>query len=120
MGSSENQLLHGWKEISDHLNCTTRTAQRWERFGLPVHHVSGRNHSPVIAISNEIHAWVQRRGVTANFSSLASTVMEYRATRRRTLELVEQVKALRMEQKRLLASFSRKELPEQPANGKAP
>ena len=29
-------MLTSWKEIASHLNCAVRTAQRWERHGLPV------------------------------------------------------------------------------------
>lgn len=50
-------ILNSWKEIASYLNCSVRTAQRFERDGLPVRRPSGHLRSAVIAMSDEIDAW---------------------------------------------------------------
>lgn len=51
-------LLNSWKEIACYLGRGVRTAQRWERLGLPVRRVSRGRHSPVIAHAADIDAWL--------------------------------------------------------------
>lgn len=53
-------LLNGWKEIANHAKRGVRTAQRWERQGMPVTRVSESAKSPVIAQSEEIDHWLMR------------------------------------------------------------
>jgi hypothetical protein len=55
------QLLSGWKEIADHLHLNIRTAQRWEKLGLPVRRPYDSACSPVIADSEEIDQWATRK-----------------------------------------------------------
>ena len=54
-------ILTGWKEISNHLRYGIRTVQRWERDGLPVKRVTNSRHSPVVADSEELDAWILHR-----------------------------------------------------------
>ncbi|HQF88388.1 MAG TPA: hypothetical protein PLN26_14265 [Acidobacteriota bacterium] len=50
--------LTSWKEIADHLGCTVRTAQRWERDSrLPVFRVTGEPGHRVFAFTDELDAW---------------------------------------------------------------
>ena len=49
--------LSGWKEIATHLNQGLRTAQRWERLGLPIHRMGKGKRAPVIAFAEELDAW---------------------------------------------------------------
>lgn len=50
--------LETWKEISDYLNRSVRTVQRWERLrGLPVHRLSNGINERVFAYADEIDAW---------------------------------------------------------------
>src|SRR5262249_11180524 len=49
--------LTGWKEIGGHLRCAPRTAQRWERSGLPVKRPIPGRRSHVIADSELLDAW---------------------------------------------------------------
>jgi hypothetical protein len=49
--------LSGWKEIATHLKQGVRTAQRWERLGLPVHRVGQGKRAPVIGFAEELDAW---------------------------------------------------------------
>jgi hypothetical protein len=53
-------ILTGWKQISTHLGYGIRTAQRWQRQGLPVKRVTGSKRSPVVADSEELDAWILR------------------------------------------------------------
>src|SRR5262245_26059130 len=48
----------GWKEIARHLACGVRTAQRWEREGLPVKRLTNSSHSPVVAESHKLDSWI--------------------------------------------------------------
>ena len=52
-------ILTGWKEIGGHLRCTPRTAQRWERSGLPVKRPIPGRRSHVIADSELLDAWLR-------------------------------------------------------------
>ena len=53
------QVLSSWKEIADYLGRGVRTVQRYETlFGFPVWRPSRERRSSVVALSNEIDAWV--------------------------------------------------------------
>jgi hypothetical protein len=52
-------LLNTWKEIASYLGRGVRTAQRWERHGLPVRRVAPGPRASVIADSRDIDAWLQ-------------------------------------------------------------
>lgn len=59
-------LLCGWKEIAEHLHLTVRTAQRWERLGLPVRRVSNSARRPVVAIPAEMDLSARAQKVKGN------------------------------------------------------
>lgn len=92
-------ILNGWKEIADCLNMTSRTAQRWERHGLPVRRVSDSSRSPIIAFSEEIEGWARTR---AKGSNRLVSLEAFKATRRETQKLTKELKAVRLEHRRLL------------------
>lgn len=50
--------LSGWKEIAAYVGKGTRTAQRWEKLGMPVHRVANLD-GVVYAFRSEIDAWRQ-------------------------------------------------------------
>jgi len=52
-------ILTGWKEIGLHLRCAPRTAQRWERSGLPVKRPIPGQRSHIIADSELLDAWLR-------------------------------------------------------------
>ena len=96
-------ILNGWKEIALTLNLTSRTAQRWERLGLPVRRVTDSSRSPIIAFSDEIENWARKRATaTDGLKSVAANTTAFRETRRKTRKLVKQLIAARVEQRRLL------------------
>jgi len=46
-GMEKKGILESWKEISDYLNRSVKTCQRWEEeFGLPVHRLEETPKSP--------------------------------------------------------------------------
>lgn len=92
-------ILNGWKEIADCLNLTSRTAQRWERLGLPVRRITDSRRSPIIAFSEEIESWARMRGKRRDgFGALEA----FKATQRETRKLTKELRAVRLEHRRLL------------------
>src|SRR5262249_36778055 len=75
-------ILTGGKEISAHLRRGIRTAQRWERQGLPVRRVTRSSRAPVVADSEELDAWTLRNAATG-----AGRSPELRATIQRARDL---------------------------------
>jgi hypothetical protein len=67
----EKRLLHSWKEIADHLNCSLRTCHRWEEdLDLPIHRLDGTPKARVFAYADELDRWMaeklQNHGGLAN------------------------------------------------------
>jgi hypothetical protein len=60
------QLLNSWKEIALYLGRGVRTAQRWERYGLPVRRLAPGPRASVIADTGDIDAWISAARVTRN------------------------------------------------------
>jgi hypothetical protein len=101
-------LLSGWKEISEHLRCGVRTAQRYEHAGLPITRPLPGRRSHVIADSEQLDGWLlegsfrrnrdfERLSVIQRTRELRGQVQQSRKTLRHTLELlVEELTALRM------------------------
>jgi CheY-like chemotaxis protein len=75
----EPMVLKGWKDVGKYLGCGVRTVQRWEKLGLPVRRPTKGLRSAVMAITEEIDAWVKRRsGATADsFSPEAMTGLSH-------------------------------------------
>lgn len=71
-GSSEEKklptpVLNSWKEIAGYMGRGVRTVQRWEqRLGLPVHRPQGRDRSAVLAMREEVDAWLARTPIRSN------------------------------------------------------
>jgi hypothetical protein len=112
-----SELLSGWKEIAGHLHLTVRTAQRWERLGLPVRRVSESTCSPVVAIPDEIELWARTRDLRSEaalatnkllVTGLAELRGKYEATRRRTRELLDEFNVLGRRQKSLIEAMQAK------------
>jgi len=109
------ELLNGWKEIADHLHLTVRTAQRWERLGLPVRRVSDSSGSPVVGIPDELELWARTRVMKSDRAVLEANKMiaaecaelrgSHSRTRRRTRRLLNRINSLAMEQATLLRSI---------------
>lgn len=59
-------ILRGWKQIAEYLGCGIRTAQRWQKDGLPVQRLSSGSRAHVAADSEQLAYWVRdsslRRG----------------------------------------------------------
>jgi len=52
-------MLTSWKEIASHLNCAVRTAQRWERHGLPVRRPIPGRRGYVTADREMLESWIR-------------------------------------------------------------
>lgn len=53
------RVLNSWKDIANYLGKGVRTVQRYEsQFGLPIRRPAGKNRSSVIALADEIDAWL--------------------------------------------------------------
>jgi hypothetical protein len=52
-------LLNSWKEIAAYLGRGVRTAQRWEKYGLPVRRLAPGPRASVIADARDIDTWIQ-------------------------------------------------------------
>ena len=53
------RMLTSWKDIADYLGKSIRTVQRWEReLGLPVRRPAAKQNGVVIALPEELDAWV--------------------------------------------------------------
>ena len=53
-------VLNSWKEIAAYLGRGVRTVQRYEReLGLPVRRPRGKSRSAVIAMTDELDAWLR-------------------------------------------------------------
>jgi len=58
--TAKSLALNSWKEIASYLGRGVRTVQRYEReLGLPVRRPHGRSRSAVIALSDELDAWLR-------------------------------------------------------------
>lgn len=86
------RILNGWKEIGECLHRTPRSAQRWERLGLPVRRISDSSRSPIIAFSDEIEGWARAKATLTSPDSLPAEIVAFRATRCETRKLVEQLR----------------------------
>ena len=107
------ELLSGWKEIAEHLHLGVRTAQRWERLGLPVRRVSDSPCSPVVALPDELELWARTRDIREEADLLASNKFlvtrlnnlrgTHVETRRKTKRLLADINSLAGKQKELLS-----------------
>ena len=61
-------VLYGWKEIAQYMGCGVRTAQRRQQERLPVKRITAGPRAHVIALSEEIDAWLRNGGSPANVS----------------------------------------------------
>lgn len=53
------ERLFGWKRIAKHLDCSERTARRWEaEEGLPVHRHQHASRSGIYAFTDELDSWI--------------------------------------------------------------
>ena len=56
--------LTSWKEIAQYLGKGVRTVQRWEQeFGLPVRRARGGDKRAILAIPEELDAWIRSQRV---------------------------------------------------------
>jgi hypothetical protein len=52
-------VLNSWKEIAQYVGRAVRTVQRWESLGLPARRLRGKSRSAVLAMTDELDAWLR-------------------------------------------------------------
>lgn len=62
-------ILKGWKDIAKYLGCGVRTVQRWEKLSLPVRRPTKGKRAAVVALSEELDAWIKHRSSTTESPS---------------------------------------------------
>lgn len=71
----DRRKLTSWKEIAEYLDCTVRTAQRWERESLlPVYRVTGEPGRRVFAYTDALDEWLHRSAPAKRSSAEAPPV----------------------------------------------
>ena len=86
-------VLTSWKEVAQYMGKGVRTVQRWERhFGLPIRRPQANSQRAVLAIPEEIDAWVCNRTHIRNGQSPASELEQLRS---RIAQLENENQALR-------------------------
>jgi phage terminase Nu1 subunit (DNA packaging protein) len=88
-------ILSGWKAIAHYLDSGIRTVQRWEHEGLPVYRPIQRRRSVVVARSEEIDDWIQRKGSKVLEKNGSDLLSNFARARKLTKELVFARKELR-------------------------
>ena len=88
-------ILSGRKAIAHYLDCGTRTVQRWEQEGLPVHRPILGRRTHVVAHSEEIDNWIGRNGSKATGNKDSDLLSNFARARKLTEELVLARKELR-------------------------
>jgi hypothetical protein len=78
----QHAILNSWKEIATYLGRGVRTVQRWEAdLGLPVHRPKGKDRSAVLALTDEIDAWLRQAPLRALRNSRPTTAPKMPANR---------------------------------------
>ena len=105
-------VLTSWKSIAQYVDKGVRTVQRWEEhFGFPVRRPMGKGHRAVLAIPEEIDAWILSQGQArrSELEQLRAEVAQRKAEVERLRAEVAQLKAeverLRAEVERLRAEL---------------
>ena len=78
-------ILKGWKDIAKYLGCGVRTVQRWEKLGMPVRRPSKGERSAVMAITEELAAWLKGRPRADGFLSSDAVTSQSRHFHHRIL-----------------------------------
>jgi hypothetical protein len=105
-------LLNSWKEIAMYLGRGVRTAQRWERYGLPVRRLAPGPRASVIADAHDIDAWISGGRTHGTAGTTADAPVVFRDKLQKTIE---QSRQLRSEMA-VLQESGRKTLAELVAN----
>jgi hypothetical protein len=101
-------ILMSWKSIATHLDCSVRSAQRWERAGLPVSRPFPGRRAYIVADSESLDSWL-RNNVFSRQNDLPrlSELQRSQELRKETRRVREGSRELRKE-----TSHIRKELKE--------
>jgi len=94
---TQARLLNSWKEVSAYVGRSVRTAQRWEKYGLPVRRLSSSPRAAVVARAADIDIWVQ----AAQSHGFGATLVNVLSP----ADLIQQSQLLRAESRLLLSEL---------------
>lgn len=93
-------ILWGWKEISKYLGCGVRTAQRWEKEGLPVRRPVPGKRAHVVTESEQLDRWVRDSAFRSAYNAERSAAIERARILREEIKRAREALHLKMEQLR--------------------
>lgn len=107
---AKSAVLNSWKEIAGYLGRGVRTVQRWEHdLGLPVRRPRGKSRSAVVAMADELDAWLRQapasETMAPEISKGAGIVSVACASRDDSAELRRQCQQLRSEHRAAIATL---------------
>jgi hypothetical protein len=73
--------LQGWQEIAEFLGLPITTAQRWEKSGMPVHHLGRYVH----ALPEELNRWVAKESFSRSPVHIATESTDLTSDLKRAL-----------------------------------
>ena len=106
---SKGTVLNSWKEIAQYLGRGVRTVQRYENdLDLPVRRPRGKSRSAVIAIPDELDAWIRTAPRTAPHKEASSvSVHSVDVDLPKISQVIQQGKELRTRTTQLRADHAR-------------
>lgn len=93
-------ILWGWKEIAKYLGCGVRTAQRWEKEGLPVRRPVPGKRAHVVTESEQLDLWVRDSAFRRSYNAERSAAIERARILREEVKRARETLHLKMEQLR--------------------
>jgi hypothetical protein len=98
-------VLNSWKEIAQYVGRGVRTVQRWESLGLPARRPHGKSRSAVLAISDELDAWLRICPARRLDSTSSKALTEVRDVMRQNAELRACCRRVREDHARTMAKL---------------
>ncbi|MDO9065553.1 MAG: hypothetical protein Q7U96_00520, partial [Chloroflexota bacterium] len=75
----KRRVLESWKEISDYLNRSIKTCQRWEvELGLSIHRLDGTPSARVFAYADELDRWMAEKLNSAEAKARESALIRHK------------------------------------------
>jgi len=101
-------VLNSWKEIARYVGRGVRTVQRWESLGLPARRPHGKSRSAVVAITDELDAWLRSAPARHLSPPPSKALTRARELIRQNAELREATRRLRDDHARAVATLTAK------------
>jgi hypothetical protein len=105
-GKSRAVVLNSWKEIAQYVGRGVRTVQRWESLGLPARRPHGKSRSSVVAMTDELDAWLRAAPARRLNPPPSKALTQARELIRQNAELRESARRLREDYNRAMATLT--------------